>query len=173
MKVTKVDVYLVGAKWRNFTMVKIETDSGLVGWGEGTLGWKETAVREMIVDFARRYVVGQNPFDIEALWFKLYQVEHNTGPVMYTAMAAIETALWDIVGKACGQPVYNLVGGKVRNKVKVYANGWYTSVDDLAELSDRARDVLEPRIQGHEIRSLRARRSRDYAERVAASLQSG
>jgi len=142
MKVTKVDVFLVGAKWRNFTMVKIETDSGLVGWGEGTLGWKETAVREVIVDFARRYVVGQNPFDIEALWFKLYQVEHNTGPVMYTAMAAIETALWDIVGKACGQPVYNLVGGKVRNKVKVYANGWYTSVDDLGELSDRAKDVL-------------------------------
>src|SRR5579871_4050022 len=133
MKVTKVEVFLVGAKWRNFTMVKIETDSGIVGWGEGTLGWKETAVRELILDYARRYVVGQNPFDIEALWFKLYQVEHNTGPVMYTAMAAIETALWDIVGKACGQPVYNLVGGKVRNKVKVYANGWYSSGADLKE----------------------------------------
>ncbi len=142
MKVTKVDVFLVAAKWRNFTLVKIETDSGIVGWGEGTLGWKETSVREMIKDFARRYVVGQNPFDIEALWFKLYQVEHNTGPVMYSAMAGIETALWDIVGKACGQPVYNLVGGKVRNKVKAYANGWYSSRSDLATLSERAQDVL-------------------------------
>ena len=142
MKVTEVDVFLVAAKWRNFTLVKIKTDSGIVGWGEGTLGWKETSVREMIVDFARRYVVGQNPFDIEALWFKLYQVEHNTGPVMYSAMAGIETALWDIVGKACGQPVYNLVGGKVRNKVKVYANGWYSSRSDLGKLSERAHDVL-------------------------------
>ena len=142
MKVTKVDVFLVAAKWRNFTLVKIETDSGIVGWGEGTLGWKETAVREMIKDFARRYVIGQNPFDIEALWFKLYQVEHNTGPVMYSAMAGIETALWDIVGKACGQPVYNLVGGKVRDRVKVYANGWYNSMSDLGKLSERAQDVL-------------------------------
>ena len=116
MKVTKVEVFLVAAKWRNFTLVKIETDSGIVGWGEGTLGWKETAVRELIEDFSRRYLIGQNPFDIESLWFKLYQIEHNTGPVMYSAMAGIETALWDIVGKACGQPVYNLVGGKVRTK---------------------------------------------------------
>src|SRR5712664_1710954 len=108
MKVTKVGVFLVGAKWRNFTLVKIETDSGIVDWGEGTLGWKETAVRELIADFSRRYLIGQSPLDIEALWFKqvqafrfkllfkLYQIEHNTGPIMYSAMAGIET-LWDIV----------------------------------------------------------------------------
>jgi galactonate dehydratase len=142
MKVIDVKVFLLGAKWRNFVLVKIATDSGLVGWGEGSLGWKETAVRELIVDFSRRYVIGQNPFDIEALWFKLYQIEHNTGPVMYSAMAGIETALWDIVGKACGQPVYNLVGGKVRNKVKAYANGWYTNRNDLVELAERANDVV-------------------------------
>lgn len=142
MKVTKVEVFLVGANWRNFTLVKIETDSGIVGWGEGTLGWKETAVRELIEDFSRRYLIGQSPFDIEAIWFKLYQVEHNTGPVMYSAMAGIETALWDIVGKACGQPVYNLVGGKVRNKVKAYANGWYGNRNDFHDLSERARDVV-------------------------------
>jgi galactonate dehydratase len=86
-------------------------------------------------------VVGQDPFDIESLWFKLYQIEHNTGPVMYSAMAGIEMALWDIAGKACGQPVYNLVGGKVRNKVKAYANGWYKSTKDLKELSDKAKEV--------------------------------
>ena len=102
MKVTKVDCFLIGAGWRNFTFVKLQTDSGLIGWGEATLGWKETAVRELVLDFARRYVVGRNPFDIEELWFRLYQVEHNTGPVMFSAMAGIETALWDIVGKACG-----------------------------------------------------------------------
>lgn len=142
MKVIDVKVFLVGAKWRNFVLVKIATDSGLVGWGEGSLGWKETAVRELIVDFSKRYVIGQNPFDIESLWFKLYQIEHNTGPVMFAAMAGIETALWDIVGKACGQPVYNLVGGKVRSKVKVYANGWYADRANLPALADKAREVV-------------------------------
>ena len=138
MKITKVEVFLVGAQWRNFVLVKLTTDTGVVGWGEGSLGWKETAVREMIMDFGRRYVIGHDPFDIEALFFKLYQIEHNTGPVMYAAIAGIETAMWDIVGKATGQPVYNLVGGKIRSKVKVYANGWYHHGGDNKELSDRA-----------------------------------
>jgi len=118
VKIDKVEVFLVGAEWRQFVMVKLATDSGLVGWGEGSLGWKESAVREMITDFGRRYLIGQSPFDIEDIWFKLYQIEHNTGPVMYAAMAGIETAMWDLVGKATGQPVYNLVGGKVRSKVR-------------------------------------------------------
>jgi galactonate dehydratase len=143
MKVTNVEVFLVGAKWRNYTLVKISTDSGITGWGEGTLGWKETAVRELIADFSRRHLIGRSPFDIEALWFRLYQAEHNTGPVMYSAMAGIETALWDIVGKACGQPVYNLVGGKVRERIKVYANGWYSDPNDLPRLTDRANDAVE------------------------------
>ncbi len=142
MKIVQVEVFLVGATWRNFVMVKLSTDSGLVGWGEGTLGWKETAVREMILDLGRRYVVGQSPFDIEDLWFRMYQIEHNVGPVMFAAMAGIETALWDLVGKVCGQPVYNLVGGKVRSKVKAYANGWYGYDGDLEKLADRAREVV-------------------------------
>lgn len=141
MKIINVDVIMTAAAWRNFLFVKIETDSGLVGWGEGTLGWKETAVRELVLDYGRRYLVGQSPFDIEDLWFKLYQIEHNSGPVMYSAMAGIEMALWDIVGKACGQPVYNLVGGKVRTRVKAYANGWYNNTKDLKELTDKAAGV--------------------------------
>jgi galactonate dehydratase len=142
VKITKVEVVLVGAAWRNFLFVKVTTDSGLVGWGDGTLGWKESAVRELILDYGRRYAVGQSPFDVEDLWFKLYQIEHNTGPIMFAAMTGIETAMWDIAGKTCGQPVYNLVGGKVRHKVKVYANGWYHHGGDVEELADRAREVV-------------------------------
>ncbi|HLV86244.1 MAG TPA: mandelate racemase/muconate lactonizing enzyme family protein [Candidatus Sulfotelmatobacter sp.] len=142
MKIASVDVILTAAAWRNFTFVKIKTDSGQVGWGEATLGWKETAVREVVLDYGRRYLVGKSPFDIEDIWFKLYQIEHNTGPVMYSAMAGIEMAMWDIVGKACGQPVYNLVGGKVRNRVKAYANGWYSNIKDLKQLTDQAEDVV-------------------------------
>jgi len=142
MKITKVEVFLSAAKWRQFTFVKLTTDSGLVGWGDATLGWKEDAVRALIVDYGRRYVVGQSPFDVEDLWFKLYQIEHNSGPVMFSAMAGIETAMWDLVGKACHQPVYNLVGGKVRTRVKAYANGWYTDADDLEKLADQAREAV-------------------------------
>src|SRR5580698_9282214 len=142
MKITNVEVFLTGTAWRNFLFVKLTTDEGLIGWGDGTLEWKESAVRDLILDFGRRYVVGISPFDIEDLWFKLYQIEHNTGPVMYSAMAGIEMAMWDIVGKACGQPVYNLVGGKVRSRVKAYANGWYSQTKDLDELADKARKVV-------------------------------
>lgn len=142
MKITNVEVLMTGTVWRNFLFVKLTTDSGLVGWGDGTLEWKEAAVRELILDFGRRYVIGVNPFNIEDLWFKLYQIEHNTGPIMFAAMAGIETAMWDLVGKALGQPVYNLIGGVVRKQVQVYANGWYASVGDLSRLTDRAQDVI-------------------------------
>ena len=142
MKITSIEVFLTGATWRNFLFVKLTTDEGLVGWGDGTLEWKESAVRDLILDFGRRYVVGMSPFNIEDLWFRLYQVEHNTGPIMFAAMAGIETAMWDLVGKALGQPVYNLVGGAVRKKLQVYANGWYAFQGDLGKLADRAQEVV-------------------------------
>lgn len=140
--VARVDTFVVEAGWRNFLIVKVTTSDGIVGWGDGTLGWKEFAVEALVREFAERYLVGRDPFRIEDLWFRLYQVEHNTGPVMYAAMAGLETALWDIVGKACGQPVVNLVGGMLRDRVRVYANGWYSVIDDKELLGDRVRNVL-------------------------------
>jgi galactonate dehydratase len=141
--VDRVETFVVEAAWRNFLIVKITTNDGIVGWGDGTLGWKEFAVEAMIKEFAERYLIGKDPFRIEDLWFRLYQVEHNTGPVMYSAMAGLETALWDIVGKACGQPVVNLVGGRMRDRVRAYANGWYANVHDKPRLRDGVRKVLE------------------------------
>jgi galactonate dehydratase len=142
-KVERVETLVVDGGWRNFLIVKLTTDDGIVGWGDGTLGWKEFAVESLIREFADRYVVGMDPFRIEDLWFRLYQIEHNTGPVMYSAMAGLETALWDIAGKVCGQPVVNLVGGRLRDRVKVYANGWYSGIQDLGQLREQAQHVLE------------------------------
>ena len=116
--VARVETFVVEAGWRNFLIVKATTSDGVVGWGDGTLGWKEFAVEALVKEFAERYLIGRDPFRIEDLWFKLYQIEHNTGPVTYAAMSEIETALWDIVRKPSGQPVYNLVGGKVGSKVR-------------------------------------------------------
>jgi galactonate dehydratase len=141
--VERVETFVVDGGWRNFLVVKITTDDGVVGWGDGTLGWKEFAVESLIHEFADRHLVGHDPFRIEDLWFRLYQVEHNTGPVMFAAMAGLETALWDIVGKICGQPVVNLVGGVLRDKVRVYANGWYADMRDHAKLRERVKHVVE------------------------------
>lgn len=141
--VERVETFVVEAGWRNFLIVKVTTNDGIVGWGDGTLGWKEFAVEAMVKEFAERYLVGRDPFRIEDLWFRLYQVEHNTGPVMYSAMAGLETALWDIVGKACGQPVVNLVGGRMRDRVRAYANGWYASIADLGKLREAVAKVLD------------------------------
>lgn len=140
--VARVETLVVEAGWRNFLIVKVTTSDGIVGWGDGTLGWKEFAVEALVKEFAERYLIGKDPFRIEDLWFRLYQVEHNTGPVMYSAMAGLETALWDIVGKVCGQPVVNLVGGPVRDRVRVYANGWYADIHDHGKLRERVRAVL-------------------------------
>ena len=140
--VERVETFVVDGGWRNFLIVKITTNDGIVGWGDGTLGWKEFAVESLVHEFADRHLVGRDPFRIEDLWFRLYQVEHNTGPVMFAAMAGLETALWDIVGKVCGQPVVNLVGGVLRDKIRVYANGWYADMHDHIKLRDRAQVVL-------------------------------
>ena len=140
--VERVETFVVEAAWRNFLIVKVTTNDGIVGWGDGTLGWKEFAVESLVKEFAERYLIGKDPFRIEDLWFRLYQIEHNTGPVMYAAMAGLETALWDIVGKVCNQPVVNLVGGILRDRVRVYANGWYANVQDLPRLRESVRKVL-------------------------------
>lgn len=140
--VESVETFVVDGAWRNFLIVKVTTNDGIVGWGDGTLGWKEFAVESLVHEFADRHLVGRDPFRIEDLWFRLYQVEHNTGPVMFAAIAGLETALWDIVGKATGQPVVNLVGGMLRDKVRVYANGWYADMHDLPKLQERVRKVV-------------------------------
>jgi len=73
MKVAKVEVFLTAAVRRNFLFVKLTTDDGVIGWRDGTLEWKESAVRDLILDLGRRYVIGLDPFDIESLWFPLYR----------------------------------------------------------------------------------------------------
>src|ERR1041384_6866719 len=69
--VARVETFVVEAGWRNFLIVKVVTSDGIVGWGDGTLGWKEFAVEALVREFAERYLVGRDPFRIEDLWFRL------------------------------------------------------------------------------------------------------
>ncbi len=123
MKITGVKTFQMRGIERNWTFVKVETDEGLYGWGEGTLEHYELSVEQAIKDLARRYLVGQDPTLIERHWYVMYR--HNFwrgGPIQGSAVAALDQALWDIMGKSLNVPVYKLLGGPVRDKIRMYTH---------------------------------------------------
>ena len=106
----------------NWLFVKIYTDSGIYGVGEGSLQYKDAALEAEILDFGK-FLIDKDPFQIEYIWNSLYRrVTWTGGAVSMSAISAIDIALWDIKGKALDVPVYELLGGKVREKIQVYAN---------------------------------------------------
>jgi galactonate dehydratase len=128
MKIKDLDVFIVGNPppgWggRYFTFVKLTTDNGITGIGEcygATFGPK--AMTAMIEDTFGRYIEGMNPFDTEAMWRKVYGSGYTLRPdaSLMGVLSGLEIALWDIKGKALGQPVYNLLGGRVHEKLRAY-----------------------------------------------------
>jgi len=123
MKITAIKTVVVNAEMRNWIFVKVETDQqGLYGWGEGSLEWKTRAVVGAVQDF-EPMLVGEDPRRIEHLYQKLYRQSFwRLGIIGLSAISAIEQALWDILGKSLGVPVYQLLGGKVRDKVRMYTH---------------------------------------------------
>ena len=120
MKITAVRPLVVNARMRNWVFVKVETDEGLHGWGEATLEWKTATVVGAIEDCSR-FVIGEDPARIEHLWQMMYrQYFWRVGIEGMSAISGIEQALWDIRGRALGVPVYELLGGRVRDRVRVY-----------------------------------------------------
>jgi L-alanine-DL-glutamate epimerase-like enolase superfamily enzyme len=102
--------------------VKIVTDNGVVGWGEATNSGRNQSTAEAVME-AARYLQGKDPWDIERHWQHIYRgTFRRGGPILCSALAGIEMALWDIKGKQIGVPVYELIGGKVREKVRCYAH---------------------------------------------------
>ncbi len=123
MKITDIKSLVVNAQMRNWVFVKVETDSpGLYGWGEGTMEWKTRAVVGCIEDF-KPMILGLDPTRIEFLWQIMYRHSYfRLGTIGTTAISAIEQACWDILGKSLGVPVYKLLGGRVRDKVRMYTH---------------------------------------------------
>ena len=143
LKVTGVRIYLIEVGGRHPVLAQVLTDKGITGIGEAAIayGLGGTAAAGMIKDLAERMILGQDPTRIEALWSEMY--DHSFwakggGAIVFAAISAIEQALWDIKGKALGVPVYELLGGKMRDKVRVYANGWYGAARTPAELAEAA-----------------------------------
>jgi galactonate dehydratase len=123
LKITGVETVVVNAVHRNWIFVKVLTDQpGLHGWGEATLEWKTRAVRGTIEDLTP-FLIGQDPMRIEHLVNMMTRFSFwPLGSIGLTAVSGIEHALWDIKGKALGVPVWQLLGGKVRDRVRVYTH---------------------------------------------------
>ena len=143
MKITAVKSYAVHPGWRkNLIFVKVETDAGIHGWGEAYSQYdRDTAVMAQLAALGP-YLVGRSPFDIKHFTqFAFDDYAARRGSVeLFCAISGIEQAMWDIVGKATQQPVYNLLGGKYREKVRVYANGWSYGMkepDDYARAAEK------------------------------------
>jgi galactonate dehydratase len=144
MKITDLQTFVVGTDWRNLTIVRLHTDKGLTGLGEARMVNHTDALVGYLREAAPRHVIGHDPFRIEELIKKMGRDDFSrAGEVMSSGIAAFETACWDIVGKALGQPVYNLLGGAVRERVKAYANGWYRVEREPEEFHAAARKVVE------------------------------
>jgi galactonate dehydratase len=122
MKITDVKTQIVNLHFRNAVIVRIETDQGVTGIAETVMKRKTLAVEQSILEL-KRYLVGQDPTEIENHWEKMYRDSFWVGgPLHCTSISAIDCALWDILGKSCGLPVHKLLGGPTRKNVPVYCH---------------------------------------------------
>jgi galactonate dehydratase len=144
LKITRVNIYLIAIGSLHPVIAEIVTDDGLAGIGEAAIAYGHggTAAAGMIKDLTP-LVLGRDPSRIEEIWSDMY--DHSFwakggGAIMFAGISALETALWDIKGKALGVPIYELLGGKFRDAVRVYANGWSfkcVSPDDYARAGEK------------------------------------
>lgn len=146
MKVTGANIYLVKIGSLHPVLVEIVTDEGITGVGEAAVayGIGGTAAAGMTKDLVQATLLGRDPFRIEELWTEMYDQSFwakGGGSIVFAGISAIEQALWDVKGKALGIPVYEFLGGKFRDHVRTYANGWSyacSTPDEYAGAADRA-----------------------------------
>lgn len=143
MKITDVKTFVVDCFRTNWVFVKIFTDEGITGVGEGTLEYKEKALVGAI-EHLKDYLVGQNPLDIERHYHDMTRDAYwRGGAVLMSAVSSVEIALWDILGKKLNVPVYQLLGGKVRDKCRIYINGWFSGAKTPEEFGEKAKIAKE------------------------------
>jgi galactonate dehydratase len=143
MRIAEVRPLVLGTAWRNLTFVVVRTDDGLEGVGEVRMINETEALLGYLSEAVPVHVLGADPFAIEALIQRMWRREYaRAGQIAMSALAVLEIACWDIVGKALDQPVYRLFGGPVREKIKAYANGWYTVERTPEEFQEAARRAV-------------------------------
>lgn len=175
MKITRFETFLANAGLRNYLFIRLHTDAGISGVGEATLEWQEKTVQTLCHEWVEGRVLGRDPFDVEAIAGGMVRDQYQGGSTVMTAISGVEIALWDIIGKACGQPVYRLLGGRCHERIATYANGWYGGAQTPAEYAERARDAAARGYQalkfdpfGVAWKDLSPEESKAAIERVAA-----
>ena len=142
MKIVRQKVFVANVSRTNFVFVKLYTDEGYEGVGEATLEWKTKTVVSALEEL-ERVLIGRNPFEVDAIIEQLHRDSYwRTGAVFRTALGAIEAALLDIKGKALGVPVFELLGGKYRDRVECYANHWFFGAVTPDQYAENARKAV-------------------------------
>lgn len=168
MKIDRIEPFAVGNPWKNWILVKVCTDEGHVGWGKSTTGLTTQPAVAAITEISRLFL-GRDPRAIQENWMSAYKALYLSGDgVLMAALAGIETACWDIVGKELGLPLYRLLGGRAQPRIRTYANGWYQADRDPVRFAERTRAVAAKGYSalkfdplGHNYRTLdRAERTR-------------
>ncbi len=138
MKITKLETLVVKPRW---VFLKMHTDEGLVGWGEPIVeGWSQTTAAA--VEEIGRYLIGQDPRQIERHWQAIYRgAFYRGGPVLTSALSGVEQAMWDILGKSLGVPVHQLLGGAVRDKIRIYRGVGGATPEACRDSGQAARDA--------------------------------
>src|SRR5262249_29596666 len=144
MRITRFETFLANAGLRNYPFLRLHTSTGLTGVGEASLEWQEKAVQTLAHEWVEGRVLGRDPFDVEAIIGGLIRDQYQGGATIMTAISGVEIALWDLIGKACRQPVYRLLGGRCHGALPAYANGWYGGARTPAEYAERAPQALGP-----------------------------
>lgn len=153
MKITDVRTFIVTPKARNagvigkknWLFVRVETDEGIHGWGEAYTQLSRDKNMEELVREIGKYLIGRDPFNIKHFVGMVYDdfASRRGSMDLYCALSGIEQSMWDIIGKKLGVPIYNLLGGACRDKIRVYANGWYTGASTPEEYASKAADTLK------------------------------
>ena len=143
MQITTVETFIAGNPWKNWLFTKVHTDEGIYGIGEGTLNYFGRTVEAAIHELAP-LIQGLDPFQVEIISQRLIRDVYSEGAQIHMcAVAAIEIACWDIIGKACNQPIYNLWGGRCHQKLRAYANGWYRGPRTPQSFAEKAKQVAK------------------------------
>lgn len=143
MRITRATTYIVGNPWKNWLFVRLDTDRpGLYGVGEGSLNAFAKTVEAAVHELAPRYE-GMDPFQIETIYQRMSRDVYSEGAQIHmNAVAAVEIACWDIIGKETGRPIYDLLGGRYHETLPVYANGWYQGERRPEMFAEKAAEVV-------------------------------
>jgi galactonate dehydratase len=169
MKITRVETFTYWINWCNWLLVKIETDEGLYGWGEGSLHGTIRSVETAIHELAEAVLLGEDPAGVERHWQRMYHAwRWRGGPTLMTAIGALDMALWDLEGKRLGVPVYRLLGGPYRERLRGYASHWLSGVTTPEGAYDGAQEAVRRGFSGFKWSPFRQDTLRENESRAIA-----